>query len=173
MTATGAWRSCAQGRCCSSPGVVRPSCLPSRNSQRLPLTSHLVVFDLLEADGEVLLTHPYRERWARLQELFSAGVLGPPWTLVASTEDRATVEEWLAPEWGSVGIEGIVVKPGTGRYRPGHRGGWIKVRAYDSAEGIIGGVTGPVEAPLFSGQRTRSAFRRSRNSRHRLRCRMR
>ncbi|MEU6646625.1 hypothetical protein ABZ863_29320 [Saccharomonospora sp. NPDC046836] len=30
---------------------------------------------------------------------------------------------WMDPAWGGVGIEGVVVKPAAGRYRPG-KGGW-------------------------------------------------
>ncbi|MEU5417879.1 ATP-dependent DNA ligase [Streptomyces sp. NPDC020667] len=108
----------------------------------------LVLFDLLEAPGgEVLFSRPYRERWARLEALFSSGVLRSPWTLTASTDDRATAQEWLDPAWGRVGIEGVVVKAGTGTYRPGQRGSWWKVRTFESHEGIIAGVTGPVRSP--------------------------
>ncbi|CAL9676507.1 DNA ligase C [Streptomyces sp. enrichment culture] len=109
--------------------------------------AHFIAFDLLEAGGEVLFSRPCRECLARLEEVFSSGVLRPPWVLVASTDDRAIAEEWLAPEWGRVGVEGVVVKSGTGTYRPGQRGSWLKVRAHDTAEGIIAGVTGNPRAP--------------------------
>jgi ATP-dependent DNA ligase len=32
------------------------------------MPAHVVAFDLLEADGEALLSRPYRERWARWHE---------------------------------------------------------------------------------------------------------
>ncbi|MFI1312390.1 ATP-dependent DNA ligase [Streptomyces albidoflavus] len=108
--------------------------------------AHVVAFDLLEADGEALMGRPYRERWARLEALVAEGVLGGRWALVGSTTERDRALAWMDPDWGRVGVEGVVVKPAGGRYRPG-RGGWWKVRARESTEGVVGAVTGPVSAP--------------------------
>ncbi|MGW9643062.1 ATP-dependent DNA ligase [Streptomyces albidoflavus] len=108
--------------------------------------AHVVAFDLLEADGEVLMGRPYRERWALLEALVAEGVLGGRWALVGSTTERDRALAWMDPEWGRVGVEGVVVKPAGSRYRPG-RGGWWKVRARESTEGVVGAVTGPVSAP--------------------------
>lgn len=110
------------------------------------MPAHVVAFDLLEEHGEVLLNRPYRDRWGRLQALFDRGVLSSPWALVASTEDRSTAESWLHPEWGDIGVEGVMVKAAGQPYRPGVRG-WWKVRAFETAEAIIGGVTGPLASP--------------------------
>ncbi|MGG7574160.1 ATP-dependent DNA ligase [Streptomyces sirii] len=108
--------------------------------------AHLVIFDLLEADGDAWLSRPYRERWARLEAAFASGVLRPPWTLVSSTRDRTVAEEWLDPAYGQVGVEGVLIKSATSLYRPGQRG-WWKVRSFQSSEGIVAGVTGPVSRP--------------------------
>ncbi|MFI1414979.1 ATP-dependent DNA ligase [Streptomyces sp. NPDC020707] len=108
--------------------------------------AHVILFDLLEEDGEMLMSRPLRERWERLEALFTSGILGSPWTLVTSTTDRSVAATWLAPAYGRVGIEGAVVKT-DGPYRPGERGSWTKVRAYETAEGIVAGVTGPPAAP--------------------------
>ncbi|MGA5226487.1 ATP-dependent DNA ligase [Streptomyces koyangensis] len=113
-------------------------------SRRTP--AHVVAFDLLEADGEVLMGRPYRERWARLEALVAEGVLGGRWALVGSTTERDRALAWMDPDWGRVGVEGVVVKAAGGRYRPG-KGGWWKVRARGSTEGVVGAVTGPVSAP--------------------------
>lgn len=109
--------------------------------------AHVVAFDLLERAGEVLLTRPCRERLESLSALFATGVLNAPWALVASTTDRAVAQQWLAPEWGRVGIEGVVLRLGRRPYRPGERE-LVKVRAYDTAEAVIAGVTGPLNAPV-------------------------
>ncbi|MGW9676408.1 ATP-dependent DNA ligase [Streptomyces koyangensis] len=108
--------------------------------------AHVVAFDLLEADGEELLVRPYRERWARLKGLFAERRLAGRWALVGSTLHRQEALAWMDPAWGRVGIEGVVAKPAAGRYRPGKRG-WWKVRSRQTAEAIVGAVTGPVPAP--------------------------
>ncbi|MCL6281726.1 ATP-dependent DNA ligase [Streptomyces albidoflavus] len=113
-------------------------------SQSTP--AHVVAFDLLEADGEVLTGRPYRERWARLEALFTGGVLSGRWALVGSTTDRDRALAWMDPDWARAGVEGVVVKAAGGRYRPG-KGGWWKVRSRESTEGVVGAVTGPLSAP--------------------------
>ncbi|MEU3499382.1 ATP-dependent DNA ligase [Streptomyces hundungensis] len=106
----------------------------------------VMVFDLLETAGAVLLNQPYVERRALLEELFDRGVLGPPWSLCPATDDPATASQWVTPEWGRVGIEGLCLKPKTSLYSPGVRG-WGKLRSFESAEGIVAGVTGPLTSP--------------------------
>ncbi|MEU2047711.1 ATP-dependent DNA ligase [Streptomyces albidoflavus] len=115
-------------------------------SAALDRPAHVVAFDLLEADGEELLAMPYRERWGRLETLFKERRLAGRWTLVGSTLHRQEALAWMDPAWGRVGIEGVVAKPAAGRYRPG-KGGWWKVRSRQTAEAIVGAVTGPVPAP--------------------------
>ncbi|WP_242534407.1 ATP-dependent DNA ligase (plasmid) [Streptomyces albidoflavus] len=116
--------------------------------------AHVVLFDVLEADGRELLGRPYRERWDRLERLFAAGTLAGRWVLVGSTLDRGQALEWMDPAWGRVGVEGVVAKPAGAPYRPGRRG-WIKVRSRQTTEGVVGAVTGPVAAPdtLLLGRR--------------------
>ncbi|MFE0887938.1 ATP-dependent DNA ligase [Streptomyces rochei] len=108
--------------------------------------AHLIVFDVLETADGPRLDRPYRERRALLENLFTDGVLSAPLALCPATTDRATAEEWLDPAWGTVGIEGVVVKGLTQRYTPGRRG-WLKVRARASAEAVVASVTGPLSAP--------------------------
>ncbi|MFJ5850570.1 hypothetical protein [Streptomyces sp. NPDC092903] len=43
--------------------------------------AHLIVFDLLELDGDVLLQEPLRRRRAALEDLFAARRLSAPWAL--------------------------------------------------------------------------------------------
>ncbi|MCA1223391.1 ATP-dependent DNA ligase [Streptomyces sp. 8L] len=112
--------------------------------------AHLVVFDVVEHRGVSLMRRPLRERWDLLVELFERRGLRAPWSLVPCTRDRDVALGWFDSAWGEAGVEGCVVKPAGGLYRPGQRGGpggWVKVRAYGTAEGIVAGVTGGLHAP--------------------------
>ncbi|MFJ9574550.1 ATP-dependent DNA ligase [Streptomyces bacillaris] len=108
--------------------------------------AHLVVFDLLELDGVVLVREPLRRRRAALEDLFAARRLSAPWALCPQTEDRHAALAWLDPAWGAAGIEGVIVKDPQSPYRPGVRG-WSKLKARTTTEAIIGAVTGTVQAP--------------------------
>ncbi|MEV7526637.1 transposase [Streptomyces sp. NPDC091371] len=111
------------------------------------LSAFFVVFDVLQIDGRELLHLPYVERRARLQALFTDHALTAPWTLCPMTTDPAMAREWLE-SWTDVsGVEGIVVKPQTSRYMPGHRGAWTKVRRRDTTEAITGATTGTLARP--------------------------
>ncbi|KMS79091.1 DNA ligase [Streptomyces leeuwenhoekii] len=108
--------------------------------------AHLILFDVLETADGPLLDRPYRERRAALEQLFVDGTLGAPFALCPATRDRAVALDWLDPAWGTVGIEGVVVKGLAQPYQPGRRG-WLKVRARATADAIVASVTGPVTAP--------------------------
>ncbi|MEY2273547.1 ATP-dependent DNA ligase [Streptomyces sp. BF23-19] len=105
-----------------------------------------VAFDLLQHDGQELLTRPYAERRALLENLFSEHALTAPWTLCPQTMDLAKAREWLE-SWTDVsGVEGILIKPLNGRYLPGYRG-WTKIRRRDTTEMIVGAITGTLTRP--------------------------
>lgn len=108
--------------------------------------AYLIVFDVLEAAGTELLRRPYIERRAVLEDLFARDVLAAPFTLCPSTTDRATALDWLDPAWGTVGIEGVVIKGSQQLYLPGKRA-WIKVRSRTTSQGMIGGITGALASP--------------------------
>ncbi|WP_167384537.1 hypothetical protein [Amycolatopsis tolypomycina] len=72
------------------------------------VTIYFVAFDLLADSTTDLRSKRYRERRARLEQLF-AGVT-PPLQLAPSTTDRAAALAWMQPEVSAVGIEGIVAK---------------------------------------------------------------
>ncbi|MET9694671.1 hypothetical protein ABZY81_40800 [Streptomyces sp. NPDC006514] len=83
--------------------------------------AYFVAFDVLQHDGQELLTRPYVERRALLENLFSEHALTAPWTLCPQT-DLAKAREWLE-SWTDVsGVEGILIKPLTRGYLPGYRG---------------------------------------------------
>lgn len=93
-----------------------------------------------------LLTRPYSERRALLEDLFTTRALTAPWTLCPMTTDLATARERLE-SWTDVsGVEGILIKPLTSRYNPSYRG-WTKIRRRDTTEAIIGAVTGTLARP--------------------------
>ncbi|MCF3960449.1 ATP-dependent DNA ligase [Streptomyces fuscigenes] len=110
--------------------------------------AHVVVFDVLEHRGRSLLGRLQAERWELLVELFARRALRAPWTLISCTHDREQAAGWLEPVYASVGIEGVMIKTVGGVYRPGERtGAWSKVRAYDTTEALVAGVTGRPSAP--------------------------
>ncbi|WP_335756172.1 ATP-dependent DNA ligase [Streptomyces alboflavus] len=108
--------------------------------------AHLIVFDVLEAGGVSLIRQPYSDRRARLEQFFARGVLAAPFALCPATSDEAQAREWLAPDWGEVGVEGCVVKGSRQPYRPGKRE-WIKVRSRQTHEAVVGAVTGTLRRP--------------------------
>ncbi|MEU6672467.1 ATP-dependent DNA ligase [Streptomyces sp. NPDC046727] len=110
------------------------------------LPAHFVVFDVLQAGGEVLLKQPYAARRARLEELLAEYALAPPWLLCRATDDVQVAQEWPATWTQQPGVEGLVIKGREQRYLPGVRG-WYKVRSRDTTEAVIGAVTGALARP--------------------------
>ncbi|MFF0714055.1 ATP-dependent DNA ligase [Streptomyces bauhiniae] len=108
--------------------------------------AHFIAFDLLQVDGEELLTTRYGERRDLLARLFAEHGIGPPWTLCPETDDVRVAQEWLSTWTDVPGVEGIVVRDRRQRYVPGARG-WCKIRRRDTTEAVVGAVTGTVEHP--------------------------
>ncbi|MEU6680965.1 ATP-dependent DNA ligase [Streptomyces sp. NPDC046925] len=106
--------------------------------------AHYVAFDVTRLSGTDTTAWPYRRRRAALEDLFVAYGLTAPWALCPSTTDPATVREWLT--WTAVGMEGLVFKSLDAPYRPGARG-WQKYKVRDTAEALVGAVTGSPAAP--------------------------
>jgi bifunctional non-homologous end joining protein LigD len=87
----------------------------------------LYVFDLLECDGEDLLSLPFADRKKRLAKL--VGQRRPGIVLSEHTdEDGATVFTHAC----RMGLEGIVSKRLSAPYRSGPSRDWIKVKNPDS-----------------------------------------
>jgi bifunctional non-homologous end joining protein LigD len=89
---------------------------------RVPL--RFVAFDLLALDGESLLELPWSARRAQLEQL---QLDGPYWQTQEIFDDGAALFAAVC----ECGLEGIVCKRRSERYRPGERR-WLKVknRAY-------------------------------------------
>src|ERR1700754_2611507 len=102
-----------------------------------------VVFDLLDAGGIDLRVHPYRVRRQLLLQLRAD--VRPPLGVVPMTTDSQAARVWLT-EHLEAGVEGVVAKRLDHAYSP--KRAWRKVRARTSAEAVVGGVLGPMTAPV-------------------------
>jgi ATP-dependent DNA ligase len=107
--------------------------------------AHFVAFDLLrDGRGVELLHQPLAVRRTKLERLLRGA---PPQLAVCpQTDDPDVANSWLS-DLGVTGVEGVVVKPVTGRYSPGGAG-WTKVRTRVTADYVIGGVTGTLTWPV-------------------------
>lgn len=103
-----------------------------------------VVFDLLAHGRTDLRDLPYQRRHEALQALLGQG-LPDGLVLTPCTFDAAVARSWLHNH-GAAGIEGVVAKRLDRPYRPGVRG-WQKLRGRLTAEAIVGGVIGTLDAP--------------------------
>jgi ATP-dependent DNA ligase len=113
------------------------------------IPASLILFDLLEENGEKLGQRPLAERRDRLAALSkqlrvpqAAERLedlapGPELLLTPWTDDVGVAERWFADEAG-LGQDGIVAKRDDQAYLPGARG-WIKVKHRKTADCVVGG----------------------------------
>jgi len=103
-----------------------------------------IVFDLLARNGKDLRGRPYWKRRRKLEKLLGGG-LPDGLVLTPATTDPAVARTWMLAHTGT-GLEGVVAKRLDQPYRPGRRG-WQKLRTRITAEAVVGGITGPLEAP--------------------------
>ena len=113
------------------------------------IPASLILFDLLEDEGEKLGSKPLSERRDRLAALsgrlhvaqapqrLEDLDLGPDLLLTPWTDDVGVAERWFADEAG-LGQDGIVAKRGDQPYLPGSRG-WVKVKHRKTADCVVGG----------------------------------
>src|SRR5258705_2388069 len=126
----GAWASFEAVQTCMN---VRGAGQVRRLAGEIPVT--YLAFDLLSADGGLLVGQPYRERRARLDEL---AVDGPRWQTppafigVAGTDVQAVSRQH--------GLEGIMAKRIASRYEAGKRSAsWRKIKNVQRQEFVVGG----------------------------------
>jgi ATP-dependent DNA ligase len=98
---------------------------------------------VLALDGQDQRGLTYTARRARLERL-SAG-WAPPLEICPSTADRDEAMGWFT-DYRPAGIEGLVIKSATGRYRTGRRD-WVKVKNRQTGEVIVGAVIGSFRRP--------------------------
>lgn len=85
--------------------------------------------------------------WAERRALLEARGWEPPLQLCPHTLDYAEATAWFAsPDLRRAGVEGLVAKATASRYRPGARD-WLKVKTRETAEVVVGAVTGSLEQP--------------------------
>jgi DNA ligase 1 len=93
----------------------------------------LFFFDVLHVDGEDVLDHPARERFAVLAERFPEELLVPR----IETGDLAEAERFLADTLER-GHEGVMVKALDAPYEAGRRGGgWLKVKPTHTLDLVV------------------------------------
>lgn len=102
-----------------------------------------VAFDILAVDGQDVRELPWHDRRMLLAEL--AQNFEPPLQISPVTQDRAVAAEWFTT-LGELGVEGLIVKDITSKYRPGERG-WTKVKHREVVDGVVGAIIGPVTRP--------------------------
>jgi bifunctional non-homologous end joining protein LigD len=100
-------------------------------SRSNPVT--LLVFDVLEVDGEDLTGHPLAERRERLESL---DLDGPSWQVPATYADG----QMLLQATEQQGLEGIVSKKLSSPYHPGRRTeSWLKFPHRPTLSYVVGG----------------------------------
>jgi ATP-dependent DNA ligase len=87
-----------------------------------------VAFDLLAADGKVLLEEPFESRRKRLEQVVRKPIDLTPWT-----RERSEAEPWLKD------AEGVIAKQLDAPYRPGERKGMVKVKRVRTMDCVVVG----------------------------------
>ena len=118
-----------QGRTSTDPHLATPA--------------SLVVFDLIALAGQDLRGLPYRKRRKRLRRLLDD--TRAPLLLMPATRDPVGAQTWMR-DHAAAGVEGVVVKHREHGYRPRRRS-WSKVRTRRTADAVVAGVIGPLNAP--------------------------
>ena len=94
-----------------------------------------VAFDLLALNDRPYLDWPMRDRRAALERAL-AGAHAPV-HLTPSTDDPELAQHWFERFEGA-GLDGVIAKPGDGRYAPGKRV-QFKVKHRRTADAVVGG----------------------------------
>ncbi|GHH82514.1 ATP-dependent DNA ligase [Streptomyces sulfonofaciens] len=118
-------------------------------AERTPAT--FVAFDLLAVGDESLLSAPLTERRERLA--LALAEVTPPVHLAPATTDAALARRWFE-QYEGAGLDGIVAKPLTSRYRQDERV-MSKVKHERTADCVVAGYrfhkSGPVVGSLLLG----------------------
>jgi bifunctional non-homologous end joining protein LigD len=110
--------------------------LPSpRLLRSVPVT--YFVFDVLRADGRDVRALPLRARKALLRPLLTYG------RAIRFTAHRSQTGQAYWEQAQSSGWEGLVVKRADSRYVAGRSRDWLKFKAENNQEFVIGGFTDP------------------------------
>lgn len=113
-------------------GVLDFSALLSRAVEQPPAI--FVGFDLLIDANEDVRGHSLADRRRRLEATLPESEVT---CVTPQTDDIEIAERWIE-DLPSLGLEGVVAKQASGRYRSGKRG-WVKVRRFDTLDAVVGG----------------------------------
>jgi ATP-dependent DNA ligase len=93
-----------------------------------------VAFDLLAADGAVLMGEPFTERRAALERLVGEKRFAKaPVELMETVASPEEAQKWLAS------AEGAIAKERSAPYRPGERKGMVKVKRVRTIDAVVVG----------------------------------
>ena len=96
-----------------------------------------VAFDVLYADGRLLVDEPYDDRRERLDRLELSGQ-----TFITTESFHDVDGQDILAAAVQNGLEGVIAKRRDGPYRPGRRSSdWVKVKSFRTQEAVIGGWT--------------------------------
>lgn len=96
-----------------------------------------IAFDILQHAGSDQRTRPFVERRSLLERSLPEDDLI---CITTQTDDISVADNWFE-ELAPMGLEGVVAKAASGPYRAGKRG-WVKVRAFDTLDAVVGGFRG-------------------------------
>ena len=94
-----------------------------------------VAFDLLALDDEALMSRPFEERRARLEQALSG--VRPPIHLTRTTSDPAEAQGWFSRFEGA-GLDGVVAKPVGAPYQQNART-MLKIKHERTADVVVAG----------------------------------
>ncbi|WP_369194891.1 ATP-dependent DNA ligase [Streptomyces djakartensis] len=118
-------------------------------AERTPAS--LVVFDVLALGDESLLQAPLTGRRERLEGELSG--VAPPVHLAPATTDIEVARQWFE-QYEGAGLDGVIAKPLTVRYRPDERA-MFKIKHERTADVVVAGYrlhkSGPVVGSLLLG----------------------
>ena len=99
-------------------GIVGAPAKAARMAALVP--AHLMLFDVVHLDRQLLTGLPYAERRSLLEGL---GLAGPAWSTPAAITGHGT-QAWEMVR--GAGLEGLIAKRLTSRYEPGARSkNWV------------------------------------------------
>jgi ATP-dependent DNA ligase len=106
----------------------------------------LIVFDLLaDESGKSLVKTTLAERRKRL-ERFAQKYFKDPLRLSPSTRDAEEAKKWFGS--GGASLDGVIAKRGDLPYQSGERTGMQKIKAFRSADCVVGGFRYAERKPL-------------------------
>jgi ATP-dependent DNA ligase len=119
-------------------------------SERTPAS--FIAFDVLVVEDEDLTGMPFSDRRRVLSAMFGEGDHEYV-HMTRATRDAALAQAWFERFEGA-GLDGVVAKPLSGKYRPGERA-MVKIKHERTADAVVGGYrlhkSGPVVGSLMLG----------------------